>query len=89
MDDRGTEMLGVVILFLVLSWLTVLARCYVRIFMIKAFAVDDWLILITLGLFSVYGGLVVDGVYWGCGRHMKDLPVHNRVNAMHVSHFSA
>jgi hypothetical protein len=86
MEDRGPELLGVIILFLALSWTTVLARCYVRIVMIKAFAIDDWLILVSLGFFSVYSGLVIDGVYWGCGRHMKDLPVRNRINAMHVSH---
>jgi hypothetical protein len=87
MEDRGPEFLIIVIVFLVLSWLTVLARCYVRIFMIKAFAVDDWLILVTLGFFSIYSGIAIDGVYWGLGRHTKDLSVRNRVNAMHVSHF--
>jgi hypothetical protein len=85
MEDRGPELLGVIITFLVLSWITVLARCYVRAVMIKAFALDDWLILLTLGFFTVYSGLVLDGIRWGCGRHMKDLPVRNRVNAMHVS----
>jgi hypothetical protein len=85
MDDRGPELLGVIITFLALSWITVLARCYVRVLMIKAFAIDDWLILLTLVFFTIYSGLVLVGIHWGCGRHMRDLPVHSRVNAMHVS----
>jgi hypothetical protein len=84
MEDRGPELLGVVICFLVLSWVTVLARCYVRIVMIKAFAMDDWLLLLTLGFFTIYSGIVLCGVYWGCGKHMYDLSVQSRINAMHV-----
>jgi hypothetical protein len=85
MDNRGSELLAVVILFLVLSWLSVLARCWVRIKMIKAFALDDWLLLGSLLLFNIYSVLVFVGVYWGCGKHMSDLSVESRVNAMHVS----
>jgi hypothetical protein len=84
MDNRGPELLGVIILFLVLSWLTVLARCWVRIRMIKAFAFDDWLLLGTLFLFNIYSILVIVGVNWGAGRHIADLSVRRKVNAMRV-----
>lgn len=87
MESRGPEILAVIVLFLVLSWLTVLARCWVRVKMIKAFALDDWLLLVTLLLFSIYSVLVIVGVYWGCGRHMRDLSVRQKVNAMRVSTF--
>jgi hypothetical protein len=42
-DDRGPLIAAVGILFLVLTWVAVTLRCYVRIFMIKSFGLDDWL----------------------------------------------
>jgi hypothetical protein len=42
-DNRGTLIAAVGILFLVLTWVAVSLRCYVRIFMIKSFGLDDWL----------------------------------------------
>lgn len=85
MKDRGPELLAVVILFLVLAWVTVLARCWVRIKMIKAFAIDDWLLVTTLILFSIHGGIMLVSIHWGCGHHMRDLSVHQITQAMHVS----
>jgi hypothetical protein len=35
-------------------------------------------------LFTFYGGIVLDGVYWGTGMHMEDLTVQQRVNGMKV-----
>lgn len=85
MEDRGPELLAVVLLFLILSWLTVLTRCWVRIRMVKAFAIDDWLLVTTLGLFTIYASFCFIGVHWGCGRHMGDLTTHQKVKAMRVS----
>jgi hypothetical protein len=85
-DNRGPEMEIVIISFLVLSWVTVLARCWVRIRMIKAFALDDWLTVLTLQLFTIYSSFVLIGAHWGCGRHMHELTVQQRVNSMRVSY---
>ncbi|TID24867.1 hypothetical protein E6O75_ATG04072 [Venturia nashicola] len=52
MDNRGPEVRIVIISFLAVSWVTVLARCWVRLKMIKAFALDDWLTFLTLQLFT-------------------------------------
>jgi hypothetical protein len=84
-DNRRPEVETVIISFLVLSWVTVLARCWVRIRMIKAFALDDWLTVLTLQVFTVYSGWVLVGTHWGCGRHVHDLTIKQRVNSMHVS----
>ncbi|KAF2425300.1 hypothetical protein EJ08DRAFT_681599 [Tothia fuscella] len=81
-ESRGSEILGVIILFLTLSWITFLARCWVRIRMIQAFAIDDWLLLFTLWMFTVYSGFVFVGVYWGAGKHMHDLSTREIINAM-------
>jgi hypothetical protein len=80
--DRGPPLRDTIILFLVLSWLTMILRCYVRIRMIKCFAVDDYLAAVTLLLFTVYSGFVLAGLHWGTGRHMLDLTVQQQWNAM-------
>jgi len=48
MDNRGPQLEAVVGFFLALSWITVGLRCWVRIKLVKAFAIDDWFCLITL-----------------------------------------
>jgi len=80
--NLGPQLDAVVLLFLILSWITVLLRCYVRIRIIKSFSVDDYLILITLVLFTTYAGMVFGGVHWGSGRHMEDLTLRQIENAM-------
>ena len=37
-----------VIFFFILAWLSGLLRCYVRLFMVKKFGIDDWLALGSL-----------------------------------------
>jgi hypothetical protein len=85
--DRGPQLAATIILFLCLSWVTVILRCYVRIRMIKCFAFDDYLTLITLFFFTIYGGLAISGVHWGSGRHLADLTVREQWNAMEIWYF--
>ena len=47
-DDRGPEMFDVTLSLLVAATVTVAMRCYVRIFMLKTFRIEDWLALATL-----------------------------------------
>jgi len=84
-DNRGPEMLGVTVSFLVLMWVTVSARCYVRIKIINAFAVDDWLAVATLLLMTGYGALILAAVKEGCGHHESDLSTKQKVKIMRVS----
>jgi len=48
MEDRGHEILAVAILFLVLSWVTMGLRVYVRAGMLKSFGMDDWAMVVTV-----------------------------------------
>lgn len=84
-DNRGPQMLGVTASFLVLMWVTVMARCYVRIKIIKAFAMDDWLALATLILMTGYGALVLAAVKEGCGQHESNLSIKQKVKIMRVT----
>lgn len=47
MENRSGQVLAVAILFFILSWLAVALRVYVRAGMLKAFGLDDWLMLLT------------------------------------------
>jgi hypothetical protein len=43
--DRGPELLGVNIAFLATAVVANALRCYVRLRMVKAFGLDDWLMV--------------------------------------------
>jgi hypothetical protein len=47
-ENRGPEIEAVAILFLVVSWIAVGLRCYVKLFMKKIFKIDDWLAVASL-----------------------------------------
>lgn len=46
-DYNGYQLIVVVIIFLILTYISVGLRCFVRIRITKAFAVDDWLMLVA------------------------------------------
>jgi len=48
MEDRSQQVLAVALVFVILAWITVGLRVYVRAFMLRTFALDDWLIVVTL-----------------------------------------
>ena len=48
MEDRGHELFAISIFFLVLSWVTVGLRVYVRAGMLKSFGMDDWAMVVTV-----------------------------------------
>ena len=47
-NSRDPLVIGVITLLLALSWITVPLRVYVRARMIKWFAIDDWMAVVTL-----------------------------------------
>lgn len=46
-DDRGSGVFAVAVTFLVLTWIMVPLRVYVRAIMTRSFGLDDWLLVIT------------------------------------------
>lgn len=67
MEDRSGQVLGVAITFLITTWITITLRCYVRVFMVKAFGVDDWTMLATLCFFTAYLTCQIGGAVHGTG----------------------
>lgn len=96
---RGPELLAVDILFMILAIVANALRCYVRIRMVKAFGLDDWLMsLATVGVpirplsiatdhgqlfFIAYSTSSIIGVKYGTGKHHHDLSIENVYAARH------
>lgn len=85
--DRGPELLGVNITFIVLAACAYLLRCFVRIKMVKAFGRDDWLMGFALLFFLMYNISSNIGIHYGTGRHHRDLTVDQVENAKHCWFF--
>jgi uncharacterized membrane protein YadS len=48
MEDRSQQVLAVGTSFVVLAWISVATRVYVRAIMQRVFGMDDWLMVLTL-----------------------------------------
>lgn len=53
-DDRSQGVLLVAVFFLIISWIAVTFRVYVRAFMLKSFGWDDWTMALTLVCCALY-----------------------------------
>ncbi|OCK77317.1 hypothetical protein K432DRAFT_249536, partial [Lepidopterella palustris CBS 459.81] len=73
---RGPQVVAVMATLLVLSWITILLRCYVRTQISKSFGLDDWLAVAALAFFTAYGAFIFDATHWGSGRHTSSLSPH-------------
>lgn len=58
---------------LVASWIAVASRMYVRLVVVKKFGFDDWLIVLTLILYTAMIGLAIAMSRLGLGVKDKDL----------------
>ncbi len=47
-ENGGLQVRVVAILFLILAWISVGMRCYVKLFMTNFFRIDDWLAVASL-----------------------------------------
>lgn len=100
-QDRGPELRSVTIFFLGLTWPIVMARCYVRIRIIRAFGPDDWTMLGALVgpwapflrpptdswkiSFTIYCAFVICGIIYGTGKHIADLTPTDIMKALKAS----
>ncbi|KAH7402974.1 hypothetical protein BKA64DRAFT_706482 [Cadophora sp. MPI-SDFR-AT-0126] len=72
-DSIGSQLLAAAILFLITSWIFVGLRCFVRLKLVKSFWMDDWLMIVSLILFSVMCGVLMAAVSSGIGQHTREL----------------
>ncbi|KAI2474766.1 Integral membrane protein [Pyrenophora tritici-repentis] len=87
MEDRSGQVLGIALTFLVLAWVTVGLRCYVRTFMVKGFGIDDYTMLLTLCFFTSYLVCQIGGALHGTGIRREKLTDANAQIALHFWFF--
>ncbi|KAK8017714.1 hypothetical protein PG993_014040 [Apiospora rasikravindrae] len=80
-ENRGPQLLAVVITFLIIATAANVMRCYTRIGVVKAFGVDDWTMLIAYIFFALFCACTIAGVHYGTGRHEGALLGPNRTRA--------
>ncbi|KXJ91806.1 hypothetical protein Micbo1qcDRAFT_194837 [Microdochium bolleyi] len=84
-ENRGPQLIGVNTLFLTLAVIATILRCYVRIRMVKAFGLDDWLMVAAAISFIIYISFSLTGVAYGTGQHHRELSDENIEKA--ISHW--
>ncbi|KAI1855171.1 hypothetical protein JX266_000036 [Neoarthrinium moseri] len=86
-ENRGPPLFAIDVFFMTLAIITSLLRFYTRIFMVKAFGIDDWFMLIATIAFTLFASFSIAGVHYGTGRHFADLELHNAITAMNCWFF--
>ncbi|KAK9648822.1 hypothetical protein V6Z96_005891 [Aspergillus fumigatus] len=81
-DDRSLEVKVVAAVFMAIASVTVILRCYVRLFVVKAFGWDDGAMVIAMLWYLMFCGCMIGGARYGTGRRFADLTAHRRVTAM-------
>ncbi|KAF3004342.1 hypothetical protein E8E13_009559 [Curvularia kusanoi] len=81
--NRGPELIGVNIAFMATAIIANALRCIVRVKMVKAFGVDDWLMVASTLFFIGYGVSSNIGAHYGTGRHNKNLEAWQIEKARH------
>ncbi|KAF1923381.1 uncharacterized protein M421DRAFT_425909 [Didymella exigua CBS 183.55] len=71
--NRGPELVGVNVAFMATAVIANALRCIVRVKMVKAFGVDDCLMVASTIFFVGYGVTSTIGAHYGTGRHHRDL----------------
>ncbi|KAL1635495.1 hypothetical protein SLS58_010191 [Diplodia intermedia] len=74
----GQALLDLIIVLLVLTWVTVIARTLTR-YKINALGLDDWLMLVGLVFFTITCSLVILSVYHGAGAHAAQLTAYDNM----------
>ncbi|KAB8213983.1 hypothetical protein BDV33DRAFT_209697 [Aspergillus novoparasiticus] len=73
MASKAEYLLALNTWFFMVTWISVLLRVYVRARVVKAWGLDDWLILATQLIFSVLFALNIVQINHGAGKHMSDI----------------
>lgn len=76
-QDKGPKILAVLWTLTALATLTVAARIFIRLRMLKAFGIDDYLIIVAIILGLAYCGTTTAAIAYGFGKHAKALSQHN------------
>ncbi|KAI0480352.1 hypothetical protein GGR56DRAFT_268245 [Xylariaceae sp. FL0804] len=81
-QDRGPELAVITAACLGFASLAVFLRCYVRLFVLKAFRTEDWLAVATLLCFASYATFVMLSIQYGAGKHTDAVSLPDVVQAI-------
>jgi len=81
-ENNGGALVGTAVSFLVLTYISVALRTYVRAILTKSFQADDWLMLVAQFVFTLSCSFILAGVWEGIGRHNKSLPQRQEIEAL-------
>ncbi|KAF8860571.1 hypothetical protein BDZ45DRAFT_724503 [Acephala macrosclerotiorum] len=87
-DYNGNQLVTVAAIFLTLTYIAVLLRCYVRIRITNAFQLDDWLMVISQVVFTFSCSCILRGVHYGIGRHNGALSIPNQIESLKYQAFA-
>ncbi|KAL7916825.1 hypothetical protein GGI35DRAFT_49796 [Trichoderma velutinum] len=85
--NRGPQLIAVIAVLLVFSLTAIILRCYVRISLVKAFGVDDYLMVFAMITFILFCAVALTGVHYGTGRHYWDLEPEDIQEALKYWYF--
>ncbi|KAH7021619.1 uncharacterized protein B0I36DRAFT_334894 [Microdochium trichocladiopsis] len=81
-ESRSLELRAVALGAWALALVASLLRVYARAFIMKAFAADDWLMMVSMFAFTINTITCVLGTVYGSGSHMADLSPENIETAL-------
>ncbi|KAH8746846.1 hypothetical protein BGZ57DRAFT_972142 [Hyaloscypha finlandica] len=87
-DYNGYQLVAVAITFLILTYISVGLRCFVRIRITRVFAVDDWIMLVAQLIFTLSCAFILRGIHYGIGRHNSELTVSNEIEGLKYQAFA-
>ncbi|KAI0132357.1 hypothetical protein BJ170DRAFT_245328 [Xylariales sp. AK1849] len=80
--NRGPQLQAVCITLLVTALITTCLRCFTRLHLIKAFGLDDWLMVFACISYILFVTCAITGIHYGTGRHAVDLSTADFQEAM-------
>ncbi|KAL4931364.1 uncharacterized protein BDV17DRAFT_256685 [Aspergillus undulatus] len=81
-NQRSLAVKTVAAVFMPIACITVMLRCYVRGFVIKAFGWDDGAMVIAMAFYIMFSACMIGGTLYGTGHKFANLEAHQRVVAM-------
>ncbi|QGI86103.1 hypothetical protein CEK25_012832 [Fusarium fujikuroi] len=75
MDNRGKKLANINAVFFFVSFISLLLRFYVRLFIVKKFLVDDYFSIVGTSFFALSANFSTVSVKYGLGQHLEDVEI--------------
>ncbi|KUJ17545.1 uncharacterized protein LY89DRAFT_547003, partial [Mollisia scopiformis] len=86
-ENHGYQLRIIAIICYILAFVGVALRFYVRKCVVGRLEIEDWLMGVGLGLYTMYISFVFVGLHYGTGQHDRDLPDQDVVMAVKYWYF--